>query len=110
MTQADFNDLDMLGRKIQAYTRELANCRALIDGRVTLAKGLRSKYPNMKIDAIRSTLWKQEQEQIKKAQEAFDMMRVFAVSCGWSIEYKDVEKELTGLRRADYVTFQAIYL
>ena len=108
MTQVFFHDLEALGRKIQEYTRELANYRALIEGREMLAKGLRSKYPNMKIEAIRDTLWKQEQEQAKKAQTAFNEMRMYAESCEWSIDHKEVTREVVGTLRFGLINLNDI--
>lgn len=98
-------DLEWLGRKIEEYTKELKNFRALIDGRQFLANGLHAKYPNMKIDAIRHTLWQQEQEQKKKTQLVFDEMRMFAESCGWHMEYKEVTNEVTNILQKEIITF-----
>lgn len=94
MTKEYFRDLQELGRKINRYTSEMINYRAIVNGRQMLARGLRNKYPNMTIDAIRSTLWRQEQEQAKTAQIAFDEMRVYAVSVGWEIEYREAAAEI----------------
>lgn len=99
MDLIEFNDLETLGRKIREYTQETINLRALIEGRETLAKGLREKYPNMKMESIRSVLRKQEREQTKLAQISFDEMRVYALSCGWTIDYKDIGEEVSGLLR-----------
>lgn len=38
MTQVLYHDLESLGRKIQEYTKELSNYRALVEGREMLAK------------------------------------------------------------------------
>ena len=99
MTQVLYHDLESLGRKIQEYTKELSNYRALVEGREMLAKGLRTKYPNMKIEAIRDTLWKQERQQGNKAQTAFNEMRMYAESCGWNIDQADVSDEVVGILR-----------
>lgn len=108
MDAAYLHDLECLAKKIQEYTRELCNYRALLEGRDFLAKGLRNKYPNMTIDAIRSTLWKQEREQAKKAQFAFDEMRMFAESCGWNIDYKEASEEVKGILRKEIIKFNDI--
>lgn len=110
MDAAYLHDLECLAKKIQEYTRELCNYRALLEGREILAKGLRNKYPNMKIEAIRSTLWKQEREQANKAQFAFDEMRMFTISCGWNIieEYKYVAEEVKGILRKEIINFNDI--
>lgn len=97
MTKEYFRDLQELGRKINKYTSEMINYRAIVNGRQMLAKGLRNKYPNMTIDAIRATLWRQEQAQAKSVQLEFDEMRMFAVSVGWEIEHKDMQKEIAEL-------------
>lgn len=110
MTQVLYHDLESLGRKIQEYTRELANYRALIEGREMLAKGLRAKYPNMKIEAIRDTLWKQERQQGNKAQTAFNEMRMYAESCGWNIDQADVSDEVVGILRKGITRLNEIYV
>ena len=110
MTQVLYHDLESLGRKIQEYTRELATYRALIEGREMLAKGLRTKYPNMKIEAIRDTLWKQERQQGNKAQTAFDEMRMYAVSFGWNIGQSDVSDEVVGILRKGITRLDEIYV
>lgn len=97
MTEVYFNDLTELSRKISKFTTDLGNLRTIINGRMSLAKGLRSKYPNMTNDAIRTTLWKQEQLQTRSAQLAFDEMRMYAVSLGWDIQYKDMRAEVAEL-------------
>lgn len=102
MTKEQFHDLQELGRKIGEYCKAMENLRALRESRGMLAKGLRSKYPNMKIEAIRDTLWRQEMEIAKTAQLAFDEMRMNAYSLGWEIDYKDVESELGGIIRRNY--------
>ena len=99
MTQVYFHDLEALGHKIQEYTKEMNNYRALIEGREMLAKGLRAKYPNMKIEVIRDTLWKQEQEQAKKAHLAQSEMQLFALSCGWELHPNEVTLDIMGLIR-----------
>lgn len=97
MTDVQLNDLIGLGRRISKFTTDMVNYRAIVNGRMSLAKGLRNKYPNMTIDAIRSFLWKQEQEQAKAVQLEFDELRMYAVSVGWEIEYKDIRAEVVGL-------------
>lgn len=108
MNSTNLHDLECLGRKIQEYTRELINYRALIEGREILAKGLRNKYPNMLTESIRHTLWRQEQEYGKKTQLAFDEMRMFTESCGWSMEYRDVSTEVCGILRTKVINFNDI--
>lgn len=97
MTEVYFNDLQALGRKVAKFTTDLRDLRAIVNGRMTLAKGLRNHYPNMTNDAIRTILWKQEQLQTRSAQLAFDEMRMYAVSLGWDIQYKDMRAEVAEL-------------
>lgn len=99
MTQEQFYYLGCLGRKIQEYCRAMENLRALKEGREMLAKGLRNEYPNMRIEAIRERLWKQEEGFEKNVQLAFNEMRMCANSLGWKLDYKDVHYELDGILR-----------
>lgn len=99
MTQEQFHDLGNLGRKIQEFYRAMENFRAVKEGRTMLAKGLHVEYPNMPIENIRNSLWKQEEDFAKTAQLAFDEMRSCAYSLGWDIDYKDVRNELDGILR-----------
>lgn len=102
MTQAEFHDLQQLGGKIKEYCRTMENLRAIKEGRMNLAKGLRAKYPNMKIEVVRDRIWAQEDEFANIAQLAFDGMRGYANSLGWNLEHKDVRNELTGILRTTY--------
>lgn len=108
MTQEQFHDLQQLGRTITEYCRAMENFRAVKENREMLAKGLREKYPNMKVEAIRDTLWKQEEEFSKTAQLAFDNVRVNAYSLGWDFEHKDVNIELNGIMRKSYPSLKDI--
>ena len=102
MTQEQFYDLRELGQSITKYCRAMENFRAVKENREMLAKGLRQKYPNMKIEAIRDTLWKQEGELEKAAQVEFEEMRMNACSLGWNFDHKDVNIELSGIIRKTY--------
>lgn len=108
MTQQELFDLNKLGRKITEYCRAMENFRAVKEGRMMLAKGLRDKYPNMKIEAIRDTLWRQEEDMAKIAQLAFDELRGDAYSLGWKFDYKDVHNELTGILHTNYPSLNDI--
>lgn len=99
MTNEQFKDMQMLGKKITEYCRAMENFRALKEGREMLAKGLRNEYPNMRIEAIRERLWKQEEGFEKNVQLAFNEMRMCANSLGWKLDYKDVHYELDGILR-----------
>lgn len=102
MTQEQFHDLQQLGQSITRYCRAMENFRAVKESREMIAKGFRGKYPNMKIEAIRDALWKQEEGFAKSAQIEFDEMRMNAYSLGWSFDHKDVGKEIHGIIRKDY--------
>ena len=108
MTQEQFHDLQQLGQSITRYCRAMENFRAVKENREMLAKGLRQKYPSMKIEAIRNTLWKQECELEKATQVEFDEMRMNAYSLGWNFDHKDVNVELTGIIRKDYPSLKDI--
>lgn len=101
MTQEQFYDLQQLGQSITRYCRAMENFRAVKENREMFAKGIRQKYPNMKIEAIRDTIWKQEEDLAKTVQLAFDEMRMNAYSLGWNFDHKDVRYELTGILRKD---------
>lgn len=108
MTQQEFNDLQQLGRKITEYCRAMENFRAVKESREMFAKGMRQKYPNMKVEAIRGALWEQEGELEKAAQVEFDEMRMNAYSLGWNFDHKDVNIELSGIIRKTYPSLKDI--
>lgn len=108
MTQEQFHDLQQLGQSITRYCRAMENFRAVKESREMLAKGMRQKYPNMKVEAIRDTLWKQEGEFEKTAQVEFDEMRMNAYSLGWNFDHKDVNIELSGIIRKTYPSLKDI--
>lgn len=108
MTQEKFYDLQKLGQSITKFCRAMENFRAVKESREIIAKGMRLKYPNMKVEAIRDTLWKQEGELEKAAQVEFEEMRMNAYSLGWSFDHKDVNNELTGILRKTYPSLKDI--
>ena len=108
MTQEQFYDLQQLGRSITRYCRAMENFRAVKESREMLAKGMRQKYPNMKVEAIRDALWKQEEDFAKSAQIEFDEMRMNAYSLGWNFDNKDVNIELSGIIRKTYPSLKDI--
>ena len=108
MTQEQFYDLQKLGQSITRYCRAMENFRAVKENREMLAKGMRQKYPNMKIEAIRDALWKQEGELEKSAQVEFEEMRMNAYSLGWNFEHKDVVEEVKGIMRKELVLLKDI--
>ena len=108
MTQEQFHDLQQLGQSITKYCREMENFRAVKENREMLAKGLRQKYPNMKVEAIRNALWKQEEDLAKTAQIEFEEMRMNAYSLGWNLDHKDVNIELSGILRKTYPNLKDI--
>lgn len=108
MTKEQFFDLKNLGQKITEYCRAMENFRAVKENRMQLAKNLRIKYPNMKIEAIRDTLWEQEGDLEKTAQLAFDEMRMYAYSVGWALNHNDVNIELSGILRQNYPNLKDI--
>ena len=108
MTQEQFYDLQKLGQSITRFCRAMENFRAVKENREMLAKGMRQKYPNMKIEAIRDTLWKQEENFEKAAQVEFEEMRMNAYSLGWNLGYKKAHNELTGILRKDYPSLKDI--
>lgn len=108
MTQEQFHDLHQLGRSITKYCSAMENFRAVKESREILAKGMRQKYPNMKVEAIRDTLWKQEEELAKTAQVEFEEMRMNAYSLGWNFDHKDVNNELAGILRKTYPSLEDI--
>ena len=110
MTQEKLYDLETLGRSITDTCKCIKTLSALYKGREFLAKGLRNKYPNMSIDAIRSTLWKQECEQAKNLQISFDELRMCAFSLGWNIDHKDMEHEVKLLVEKETVNLNDINL
>lgn len=110
MTPEQLYDLEALGRDITNTCKCIKALSALYKGREFLAKGLRNKYPNMPIDAIRSTLWKQECEQAKNLQISFDELRMRAFSLGWNIDYKDMEDEVKHLVEKEIVKLDDINL
>ena len=57
MTQEQFYDLQKLGQSITRFCRAMENFRAVKENREMLAKGIRQKYPNMKVEAILETIW-----------------------------------------------------
>ena len=108
MTQEQFHDLHQLGQSITKYCRAMENFRAVKESREMLAKGMRQKYPNMKVEAIRYTLWKQEEELAKTAQVEFEEMRMNAYSLGCNFDHKDVNNELDGILRKTYPSLKDI--
>ena len=102
MTQEQFYDLQKLGQSITRYCRAMENFRAVKESREVIAKNLRIKYPNMKLEAIRNEIWHQEGEFEKAAQVEFDEMRMNAYSLGWNFDHKDVNIELSGIIRKTY--------
>ena len=108
MTQEQFYDLKQLGQSITKYCRAIENFRAVKEGREMFAKEMRRKYPNMKVEAIRDALWKQEENFAKSAQIEFDEMRMNAYSLGWNFDNKDVHNELTGILRKTYPSLKDI--
>lgn len=108
MTQEQFHDLQQLGQSITKYCRAMENFRAVKENREMLAKGLRQKYPNMKVEAIRDALWKQEEDLAKTAQVEFEEVRMNAYSLGWNFDHKDVNIELSGIIRKTYPSLKDI--
>lgn len=108
MTQEQFHDLQQLGQSITRYCRAMENFRAVKESREMLAKGMRQKYPNMKVEAIREAIWKQEGELEKVAQVEFEEMRMNAYSLGWNFDHKDVNIELSGIIRKTYPSLKDI--
>jgi hypothetical protein len=108
MTQEQFCDLQQLGQSITKYCRAMGNFRAVKESREMLAKGMRQKYPNMKVEAIRDALWKQEGELEKTAQVEFDEMRMNAYSLGWNFDHKYTDDEVKGIMRKDLVLLKDI--
>ena len=108
MTQEQFHDLQQLGQLITRFCRAMENFRVIKENREMLAKGMRQKYPNMKVEAIRETLWKQEKDFAKTAQVEFEEMRMNAYSLGWDFDHKDVHEELSGIIRKDYPSLEDI--
>ena len=108
MTQEQFYDLQQLGQSISRYCRAMENFRAVKESREMLAKGMRQKYPNMKVEAIRDALWKQEEDLAKTAQVEFEEMRMNAYSLGWNFEHKNVNIELSGIIRKTYPSLKDI--
>lgn len=102
MTQEQFYDLQQLGQSITRYCRAMEDFRSVKESRKMIAKVIRQKYPNMKIEAIRESIWKQEENLAKAAQVEFEEMRMNAYSLGWNFEHKDVGKEIHGIIRKDY--------
>ena len=110
MTQEELYDLETLGRSITDTCKCIKRLSALYKGREFLAKGLRSKYPNMSIDAIRSNLWAQECKQVEELQLLFDELRMNAFSLGWNIDYKDMEYQVKFLVGKEMVNLNDINL
>lgn len=108
MTQEQFHDLQQLCRSITRYCRAMENFRAVKENREMLANGMRQKYPNMNVEAIRETLWKQEEDFAKTAQVEFEEMRMNAYSLGWNFDHKDVNIELSGIIRKTYPSLKDI--
>ena len=108
MTQEQFHDLQQLGQSITRYCRAMENFRAVKENREMLAKGMRQKYPNMKVEAIRERIWNQEGELEKAAQVEFEEMRMNAYSLGWNFDHKDVNIELSGIIRKTYPSLKDI--
>ena len=108
MTQEQFYDLKQLGQSITRYCRAMENFRAVKENREMLAKGMRQKYPNMKVEAIRERIWEQEEDLAKAAQVEFEEMRMNAYGLGWSFGHKDVHNELTDILRKTYPSLKDI--
>ena len=108
MTKEQFYDLQLLGHSITKYCRAMENFRAVTESREMLAKGMRQKYPNMKVEAIRERIWEQEEDLAKTAQVEFEEMRINAYSLGWNFDHKDVHEELSGIIRKDYPSLKDI--
>ena len=108
MTQEQFYDLQQLGRSITRFCRAMENFRSVKESREMIAKGMRQKYPNMKVEAIRDAIWKQEGELEKAAQVEFEEMRMNAYSLGWNFDHKDVNIELSGIIRKTYPSLKDI--
>jgi len=99
MTTTDFYDIGKLGRALIAFEKAMANYRAIIEGRETIAKGMRSKYPNMKIDAIRSQMATQEEQFFMAAQVEYDDAKCCACSLGIELPTIDVKKDVLNILR-----------
>ena len=110
MTQEQFHDLQKLGQSITKYCRAMENFRAVKESREMLAKGMRQKYPNMKVEAIRDALWNQEADLAKAAQVEFNEMRMNAYSLGWNFDHKYTDEEVKGIMRKDLVLLKDINL
>ena len=108
MTQEQFHDLQQLGQSITRYCRAMENFRAVKENREMLAKGMRQKYPNMKVEAIRDTLWNQEANLAKAAQVEFNEMRINAYSLGWNFDHKYTDDEVKGIMRKELVLLKDI--
>ena len=108
MTQEQFYDLLKLGHSITRFCRAMENFRAVKESREMIAKGMRQKYPNMKVEAIRDALWNQEEDLAKTAQVEFEEMRMNAYSLGWNFDHKDVNIELSGIIRKTYPSLKDI--
>ena len=108
MTQEQFYDLQKLGQSITRFCRAMENFRAVKESREMIAKGMRQKYPNMKVEAIRDALWNQEEDLAKTAQVEFEEMRMNAYSLGWNFDHKDVNIELSGIIRKTYPSLKDI--
>ena len=108
MTQEQFYDLQQLGQSITRFCRAMENFRAVKESREMIAKGMRQKYPNMKVEAIRDTIWNQEEDLAKTAQVEFEEMRMNAYSLGWNLGHKDACNELAGILRKTYPSLNDI--
>ena len=108
MTQEQFHDLQQLGQSITRYCRAMENFRAVKENREMLAKGMRQKYPNMKIESIRGMLWEQEEHLAKAAQVEFEEMRMNAYSLGWNFDHKYTDEEVKDIMRKDLVLLKDI--
>lgn len=108
MTQEQFYDLQKLGQSITRYCRAMENFRVVKENREMLAKGMRQKYPNMKVESICDALWKQEEDLAKATQVEFEEMRMNAYSLGWNFDHKDVHNELAGILRKTYPSLKDI--
>lgn len=108
MTNEQFYDLCSMGRKIAAFEKAMLNYRAMVEARADIAKNIRAKYPNMRIEAIRETMWKQEEQFRLAAQVEYNEAWVCANSLGISLPSIVVENDVVGILRKDIIEIRNI--
>lgn len=108
MTQATFSDFTALGNAVKSYVTAISNYRAVLESRKEIAHSLHTRYPNMTLEAVTGRMWEQEREFEKKADDAYSILRTYAISVGWNLEHTTAFEEVKGIMRKELTPLSEI--